>query len=325
MPRKILLFSLGGIVIFSFIPVLPLIFHLYPLLGFSQTINSVLFTFEIGKSWLSIIAVSLLFVPFLAIYKNQKKIHNICGILYTLLLIGALAWSSHASSLDPAKGFISDTTHITAISVWVGTLLIVSWFSKNELNWLSFLKWFTPLAITCLVIVTFSGILLMTFVVDFENYYNSWILPYGQLLLIKHILIIPLIVYAVINGIFIRRKIENNSNFNPKPWARTESLVLLFIFTVTAALSQQSPPKETTITPETVSKIFNVFFQGKVEAGMHLQLDINLISVLFILLTFLFLFILVGSFFKKKHPLLSFVMGILSVISIYISLMFSVA
>ena len=43
---------------------------------------------------------------------------------------------------------------------------------------------------------------------EFEDYPNSWMLPYGQALLIKHLLIIPLLVYAVINSILMKKKLD---------------------------------------------------------------------------------------------------------------------
>ena len=70
----------------------------------------------------------------------------------------------------------------------------------------------------------------MTVVVDFEDYPNSWMLPYGQALLIKHLLIIPLFVYAMINGLLIKKKIKKDIHFNPKPWEewKVSSFYLFF-------------------------------------------------------------------------------------------------
>lgn len=324
-PRKILLFSVGGIVIFSFIPVFPLILHLNSLLSFTDALISVLFTFQVGKAWLFTFVVSLLFVLFLVYFNNQKQIQNVFGIVFTLTLIGAVGWSSHATSLDPVKGFISDSMHLTAVSVWVGILFIVSWFSKNESNWVSFLKWFTPVAISCLVITAISGIILMTFVIDFNNYFNSWMVPYGQWLLIKHILILPLLLYAFVNGVLILRKLILDTNFNPKPWARVESIIILCVFTATAALSQQSPPKETAITKESVIPLFKVLYQGELKSGVQLQLDISLISTSFSILLLVCFILGVFSCFKKKYPYVSLVLGIFTIVSIYVALMFSVS
>ncbi|MBI0581346.1 hypothetical protein IEC97_28975 [Neobacillus cucumis] len=49
------------------------------------------------------------------------------------------------------------------------------------------LRWFTPLAALSLIIIILSGIYLMIFVVEPKDYVKAWVLPYGQMLLLKHI------------------------------------------------------------------------------------------------------------------------------------------
>ena len=51
-PKGALMMATGGIAIFSFFPVLQLILYLSPDIGFAQTLQSVLFTFEVGKAWI---------------------------------------------------------------------------------------------------------------------------------------------------------------------------------------------------------------------------------------------------------------------------------
>lgn len=322
-PKKVLLFSLGGIVIFSFIPVLQLIMYLSSLRGFLEAFSLVLLTFETGKSWFLSFIVSFIFFFFFLHSDNEKKSHNFIGILLTFILICSMGWSSHASSISPIKGFFSDTVHFTAVSVWVGVLLVVSWFSKGESNWLPFLSWFTPTAIFCLGLTIISGFLLMDLVVDYESYFNSWMIPYGQALLLKHLLIIPLLVYAMINGVLIRNKLKKDIKFKPRSWVKVESIVILLIFSATAALGQQSPPKETAITNETISKMTSLFFRGDVVPDIQVQISIHLNSIILLIFALLFLVLLVLSFINKRHVILSFCMCLLSVISLYISLMLS--
>ncbi|MEK5380446.1 copper resistance D family protein [Niallia sp. FSL W8-0635] len=323
-PRKILLFSLLGLVIFSFIPIVPLIFHLSLIRGKLEAISLILFTFEIGKSWTLTFIVSLFFAFFILYFEQSKKRYNIIGLIFTMILIGVIGWSSHASSLDPMLGFISHTGHFTAVSIWTGILLIVSWFSLNQNNWLFFLKWFTPVAITCLVITALSGIVLMNYVIDFQNYYNSWMLPYGQALLVKHLLIIPLLIYAFINGFFIKGKIKKETDFNPRPWAKIESVIIILIFSATASLSQQSPPRETVITNESLAKIFTFFYPAQVNADTAIHFSISFISSVFILLALGSLFSVLFFFHKKYHVVVSFVMSILIVVFLYFSIMLAI-
>ncbi|WP_251028156.1 copper resistance D family protein [Bacillus sp. ISL-77] len=258
-PKGALMTAAGGIAILSFVPVLQLILFLYEDIGLSQTFKSVLFTFEVGQAWIfSYLFANVLFIFIVWFDYRNKRIYAFIGLLFSLFLILGLGWASHASSLDQWKGFITHTSHLTAVTVWVGILLVVSWFSKDYSNWLNFLRWFTPVAITCLTVTIVTGLILMTFVVDINDYVRTWVLSYGQALLIKHLLIIPLIAYAIINGILIRRKLKTNTAFNPKPWTRVESIVILLVFSATAALGQQSPPHDIIQTVKSVgaSKLF---------------------------------------------------------------------
>lgn len=324
-PKGALMMATGGIAIFSFFPVLQLILYLSPDIGFAQTFQSVLFTFEVGKAWVFTYFVSNLLFLFVVWFDYQNKaLYAWIGIILTLILILALGWSSHASSIEQVNGFLTHSVHFIAVSVWVGILIVVSWFSSNYSNWLKFLKWFTPVALVCFTSTIVTGLILMTFVVEFKDYTNSWMIPYGQALLIKHILIIPLLVYAAINSYLIKKKLKKNINFNPKPWTRAESIVILLIFSATAALGQQSPPHETTVTSGVVSKLFTILYQGQFQPEMTVQLVLNLSSITLILLAILFLVLTVFSFIKKAPTVLSFLMNVLLVVCVYLALLLSI-
>ncbi|WP_147535972.1 copper resistance D family protein [Bacillus marasmi] len=324
-PKGVMMTAVGGIAIFSFIPVLELILYLSPGIGFIQTMQSVLFTFEVGKAWIfTYILSNILFIFVIWFDYRKNKSYAYIGITIVFILILALGWSSHASSYDKVLGFFSHTTHFTAVSVWVGILLVVSWFSKDYSNWTNFLKWFTPTAIICFVSTIITGLILMTFVVEFKDYTNSWMLPYGQALLIKHLLIIPLLIYASINSIFLRKKLKNNTHFNPKPWTRMETIIILLIFSVTAALGQQSPPHETIVTNEEVSYFFTLFYQGQFQPEMTVKLIMNATSISLLGLAIIFLALIIFSFIKKAPAIVSFLMSVLLVLCLYLSLILSI-
>lgn len=324
-PLSILVISILGIVIFSFIPILQSLSFLSSRIGYTEALKLVLLTFEIGKSWILILFISIVVLKFIHTFDKQRNtLYGVFGLTLSIIIIMTIGWSSHASSIDRVWGFIGDSLHLLAVSVWVGILIVVSWFSKNYENWLAFLKWYTPIAIICLLVTVFTGILLMNFMVDFEEYVNSWLIPYGQALLWKHLLIIPLLVYAFINGIFITWRLKNTPNFNPRPWAKIESVIILLIFTVTATLGEQSPPKETAINNETISSMFYAIYQGQVYPNMAVSLSLNMTSLALLILAILFLVLSIVAFIKKAPAIFSFLMSICLVVSIYLSLMLSV-
>lgn len=324
-PKGALMTALGSIAIFSFIPVLQLILYLSPGIGFIQTMQSVLFTFEVGKSWVFTFIISNILFIFVVWFDYRKsKFYAYIGIAIVFILILALGWSSHASSYDKVIGFFSHTAHFTAVSIWVGILFVVSWFAKDYSNWACFLKWFTPTATFCFVSTIISGLILMTFVVEFKDYTNSWMLPYGQSLLIKHLLMIPILVYAMINSIFFRKKLKTNTHLNPIPWTRMESIIILLIFSATAALGQQPPPHETVVTNEEVSYLFTMLYQGEFQPGMTVNLMFNATSIALLGLAILFIILMIISLIKKAPAILSFLMSLLLVLCLYLSLILSI-
>ncbi|WP_374717563.1 copper resistance D family protein [Neobacillus sp.] len=324
-PKPILLTATLGVAFLSFVPVLKIILYLYKDLGWGSTIQSVLFQFEVGKSWVRIGIVSvLLFIFLIPVKLDRKPIFALQGLLFTLILIGLTGWASHASSLSKWEGSLTHSTHLLAVCIWVGILAVVSWFAKNSTNWEKFLKWFTPLAIICFVIVAFTGFHLMSFMMREGDYVNSWSLSFGQTLLIKHLAIIPLLVFAFINSILTRNRFKKDPGFNPLPWARLESVFILLIFAITGTLGQQAPPHniETTIKEEGISPLFQYFHGGEMDFPIQLTPSLPSYALFFCaIICLLFIFF---SYIKKAPKFLAFTMGILSIIASYLALMSSI-
>ncbi|HWK21856.1 MAG TPA: CopD family protein [Ureibacillus sp.] len=321
--RGKLLTSTIGVAIFSFVPVMQILVYLWPNGDFGETLQSVLLTFEVGKAWLFTFIISIILMVYIFLFDFQeKKVYCFMGLALTFILILALGWSSHASSYTILWGFLSDTVHFLAVTVWVGILFVISWFSKNHLHWANFLKWFTPVALVCFFMTIVSGLLLMNIIVD--DYINSWPISYGQTLLIKHLLIIPLLIFAAINGLLIKKKVQSEDDFNPLPWVKAESILMLLIFSATATLGQQSPPRETEISSDNISPIFNLIYQGHFQANMTVQFSLNATAITLAVLSLLFLVLMLYSFIKKMPTIMTFMMGIFIVFSSYLALMLSI-
>lgn len=54
-------------------------------------------------------------------------------------------------------------------------------------------------------------------------------------------------LFTFINGVQSKRTLENPS-FNPRPWIKGESLLILIAFTFTSVLGTLSPPHEVEFT-----------------------------------------------------------------------------
>lgn len=189
--------------------------------------------FRAGHSFLALSAAAILLVLALGFGVNR-----VIPAFLILSAFGAIAYGSHSATIDETGGLITHGIHLTALSVWAGILLHVSVKPKAIPDWRGFLKWFTPAAIGLMAIMIGTGIFLMLLVMKAGDYADSWILPYGQMLLLKHLSIVPLLAAAAING-FIAKK-----DHPPSGWLRTESLMLLFVLFFTAFMSKLSPPHD---------------------------------------------------------------------------------
>jgi putative copper resistance protein D len=325
--KRLIQLAVLGVVIFSAAPVLRIILFLYEDIGLFATMESVLSGFEVGKAWNLTVILAIFFYLFVSLFPVlKKKLLSGIALAFTLVLLIALGWASHAASLTNWSGFVFHSLHFLAVTVWIGILLIVGWCSKDQENWLSYLKWFTPLAIVCFLTIAGTGVFLMTLVINVNEYADAWMVPYGQALLMKHLTIVPVLFFAFINGFWIRRKLLRQEHINPIAWLKFESLLLFFTFVSTGVLGQQEPPHsiEITLAGNGPSAIFDYFYSGVVDPSMSLQLGLNTINILFFIVAIIFMWLNMYSFRKKTPAIVPFIMGMFCVLSLYFGLIASI-
>ena len=326
-PRKVKLVAVVGIALFSFVPLISLLMYLYEDYGLVDSLQSILFSFEVGKSWVFMFVVTVFLGLYVLFFHDKKSpYYAVGGILFVFVLIIGVSWSSHANSIQGFYGFITHFLHFASVVIWVGLLFVIAWFSKNTNNWLSFLKWFHLTALYCFGIIMITGFSLMSFSTPLEAYPDTWMVSYGQSLLIKHLLIIPLIVYAFINGILMKKRLQKNENFDARPWTKVEFFILLLIFAATGAMSQQSPPHHLfeTIRSEGFSSLFLLFHDVVVTPGIWVQMEFQTEGVLLLCLAAIFLSMSVFSFVKRMPTIFSFIMSLFGVLTAYIGLLLSI-
>jgi putative copper export protein len=326
--KKVLLLSIFGIAILTTLPTIQLILAFYKFVGVMEIIKSALFMFEVGKALIITLILSFLLFIYLLIFDISKKsYYSYGGLFITFLLIITLGWASHSSALAPT-GYLTHSLHFLSVSTWIGILLVIGWFSTNHNNWIEFLRWFSTVAIICFILTALTGIIMMKLMVDsYKDYVNAWMLSYGQALLIKHLLIIPLLLFAFMNSVLIKKRVKENGEFNPKSWLKAESIFVLFIFSATSLLGNLMPPhvhdEETIFKEKDASKLFEFFYQGEVKDGMELVISYGFNSLILIVLAILFLGLTILSFIKKTPPFLSIIMSVIFILTSYFSLMLS--
>ncbi|GAB6930234.1 hypothetical protein JCM10914A_42170 [Paenibacillus sp. JCM 10914] len=315
--------SAAVVAICGFIPLLQLIMFFKDDIGFWSSFNSIMFKFSEGERYAWILVLSILLAALTVVVRRRPG--SYARWLMPLALLGiAAAMSSfnHAASLFDSVGQIAFFGHFVAMAVWTGTLLITGWFTRDLNGWRAFLKWFHPLAIVCVVIVIGSGLFLMTGVTP--KPVDSWTLSYGQALLMKHILIVPLLIFAFVNGYLVKRKLQREAGYSPVSWARSEAVLIWLIYIVTGYMNQQPAPHEVTDTlavygPATTFLWFHPGFTGG-----DLTWTWSWIGMISLIIGLGLLLNVIQAFRKNMGAVSGLISALGAVVLIYCGLMFSV-
>ncbi|MGV3489383.1 MAG: copper resistance D family protein [Tuberibacillus sp.] len=335
-PKRWLLIAAIGAGILSFAPILYTILILGKDTGYWSSFVGVLFTFQIGKAWIITLILALLILGFIHFNELEKDpMLSKLGLIIFIGLIAAYTKAGHAASLMPMLGFGAHFLHLLAVTIWGGCLLVAAWFSQSTVRWANFLHWFTPLAIICIIVVIAAGF--GTMMIDiakpldhslsstFFQYKQSMVMNYGQALIIKHLLIIPLILYAFFNGFYAKRLINSDKldSYRPIHWARMESVIVLFIFMVTAFMGQQTPPHDVSqsILVGETSPLFSSLYSGNITSGIILHFSITGISISFFAISVVFLLIIALFIMKKASGFFAIVCSVAFLVSCYLGIM----
>ncbi len=306
--------------------------------------KNVLLTFEVGQSWVFITLISVILIRVI-ITKNFKGNRILLGLalLLTMLMLLGYTKSSHAATITEWQGFLAHTFHFLAVTVWIGILFVASWFSKTKDNWLRFLKWFTPVAVVCLIIVSVAGYFTMSIDINsydnpnastFQEYQNSLIVNYGQALLFKHLFMISLVLFAIINGIIFRKR-NNDASFNPLKWARLESIYALIIFGLTAFMGQSWPPHQIysliksygaspLYTTFTQSNLVNTIQNAEMQDVFNVSFSFGFMSYLLCILGVIFMAMTIIAAVKRSSVAMASSATLLMVLSFYFALIMAI-
>ena len=313
--KILLMLSTAGVIVLSFIPVYELALFLQSSQGWGEAYQNAITGFRVGQGWL--ITVLLSIILGISIYLDGSRYIQ---ALYLFLLILTVGFYSHISTLDLWAGFALHSIHVLFMAMWAGVLLHVAWFAKDGSNWRRFLSWFTPFAFFCVAAVIGSGIIIMFFFVAPADYANSWALPYGQLLLLKHLSIIPVLLAALINGFLNKQKVFQRS------WLKLESILLLLVFVFTAFMSKQAPPHDVN---DTLRIEGGAWFLEELAGPLYIPLaaglDWTLNGSLLMGLGLLLLAMMLLSFYRQLNAWLSLLFSLGFIICFYVGLMMNLS
>ncbi|WP_033543216.1 copper resistance D family protein [Planococcus sp. CAU13] len=309
--KPLILLAVASIPILTAAPAIQLAGLLRNNMDFGSAIWMAISEFSVGQSLA--FNLFLAFFWFGAVAVNSSKWIQAFWFLLVIINIG---FGSHAASVDFLPGLFSHTLHFLSLSLWAGVLLLVTWFSTELTNWRSFLKWFTPFAFGMVAILLLSGFAIWLLFSKPEDYVASWVLPYGQMLLLKHLSILPLLAAAFLNGL------GNKTKLPSRRLLKLETFMLGLVFLFTAIMSKLAPPHEITNTLLTEGTApFAELLSGKVLLPVEPQFALSVDGLLLLLIGTISIGLLIMSFFRKIPLWLSCTAGLIFVAAVYIGLM----
>lgn len=288
---------------------------------FFDALKRILAQYEVGQSWVVLFVLSFFLIGIFILFFHSTSMPRaaaVVGIVLIIGMIGALGASGHAANATSLIGGTLHFFHLLAVSLWIGTLLMVSWFAVSYKQWASFLEWFTLIAVMCIIIIASTGVIMGQLLTD--PFIGSWALPYGEALIWKHLLYVVILVFALFNGVFVRRRLHQTTNYNPRPWLRAESLTAMLIFVVTAFMTEQQPSG--TLQDEDPAFLFHVLYPASVPDSASFQLQLHPITILSMLLSLGFLYLMGQNFRRGRSPFSVFILGLMFVLSAYTGLVY---
>jgi len=179
-----------------------------------DTIRGVLLETQFGRVWQLRLALLALLGGFLLLRGRERDERDWLALRFEGLLLGGLvtatlAWAGHAAATEGPSRLLhlpADALHLLAAGVWLGGLpslfLLLSWVRRSPDPSRVAVAREATRRFSALALVGVSGLVLTGLV-------NAWVLvgtfpalvgtPYGRLLLVKLLLLVPLLAIAAQN------------------------------------------------------------------------------------------------------------------------------
>jgi len=311
--------------VFFSLSVIRIVLYLQEDIGLWLTLRSVLLTFEAGNALILMTICCILL--FLVVRNTSLHSGRLKFALFLLLaMVGTLAWSGHASSITGAEGLLVHTAHALSVFIWTGGLLVLGYSNASNPSWDNVLEWFRPLVTLCFLIILGSGIYLMSVVVKIDDYPNSWILPYGQALLWKHVLILPVLIIGFMNGKWSYASSKQTLKVKQMRM-RMEGTLILFIFAATALLGQQEPPHsvEDTLKSSGAGQLSAFVFPNLRFEYSNIEFEPGMTSVLFLVIGLLFGGLVVFLIRKTNESIKTLFLGLGMSVSLFLAFLYSIS
>lgn len=202
-----------------------------------------------GQVWVARALLGLALAALAVLSVRSRSDRSLPLLVLAAAIAVTPALSGHAR-VEGSLAILSDAVHVVAAGVWVGGLafLVLVLVEAGGDRWSlasSAVPRYSMLAVASVVALVGSGVL--NGFLEVRSWHALWETSYGQLLLVKVGLLLPLLALGAFNNrVSVPRLKAAASSQARRPFARTVALeiaLMLVIVGVTAALVAEPPAK----------------------------------------------------------------------------------
>jgi len=191
---------------------------------------------KFGHIWMVQIGLMIIltFITYIIIHSKGKKVWAYAGILSLLALLVSKSFIGHATTFNyQSIGITIDFLHMAAAALWIGSLLAIAILLRKKddetVYWLSIQR-FSYWGVAFVVIIVATGLYeSFQFIPTVNALFHTL---YGQVIIIKIILLLFMVGFALVN--FIKGK-SKKKTLGPSIWM--EFIVGAFVFIFAALLT----------------------------------------------------------------------------------------
>jgi copper transport protein len=166
------------------------------------------------------------------------------ALLLAVVLVSGLSLSGHQATEPNATwaSELADWLHLAAACVWVGgvvTLAFLVWPLAPELRRKAFIG-FSRIAVGLVGVLVLAGAYLA--LVRLPELSDLWTTRYGQLLIVKSVLVFVALSWGSFHHTFVRPRLEAGEQPRVRPSLIAECTVALLVLLAAAVLTNGAPP-----------------------------------------------------------------------------------
>lgn len=218
-----------------------------------RTILSYVSQIPQGASWLTTAALA----TFTAVVAREadRPVGAWTALALSILTLLPPAFTGHAASAgDHDLATSSLVIHILAVTLWVGGLLALIWYTRTDGRFISLaVRRFSPVALVCYVAIGVSGV--VNAVIRVNTMSELWSTGYGRLLLAKTAAFVALGCFGWWHR---RRSIPELDQGRPHAFRRfavCEAAIMVSTVGLAVALAQSPPPASGRLLPPSPAEV----------------------------------------------------------------------